>query len=60
MKVSISSSVLFLASSIGTAVAPNLAAFFVFRLLTAFGGTSFILIGSACLRYVFDRLGPLI
>ncbi|KAI1402564.1 MFS general substrate transporter [Hypoxylon fuscum] len=37
----------FLACSIGTALAPNLGAFFVFRLLTAFEGTSFILIGAA-------------
>ncbi|KAI2625701.1 MFS general substrate transporter [Hypoxylon sp. NC1633] len=37
----------FLACSIGTALAPNLGAFFVFRLLTAFEGTSFILVGAA-------------
>jgi MFS family permease len=41
--------VLFCACSIGTALAPNLAAFFVFRILTAFEGTAFILVGSACL-----------
>lgn len=39
--------VAFLACSIGTALAPNLAAFFVFRILSAFEGTSFILVGSA-------------
>ncbi|KAI6090496.1 MFS general substrate transporter [Hypoxylon rubiginosum] len=37
----------FLACSVGTALAPNLGAFFVFRLLTAFEGTSFILVGAA-------------
>ncbi|KAI1762846.1 MFS general substrate transporter [Hypoxylon sp. FL1150] len=37
----------FLACSIGTALSPNLGAFFVFRLLTAFEGTSFILVGAA-------------
>lgn len=42
-------SVLFCACSIGTALAPDLAAFFVFRVLTAFEGTAFILVGSACL-----------
>lgn len=42
-------SVLFCGCNIGTALAPNLAAFFVFRILTAFEGTAFILVGSACL-----------
>ena len=42
--------VLFVAASIGTALAPNLAAFAVFRVLTAFEGTAFILVGSACIR----------
>lgn len=41
--------VLFCGCNIGTALAPNLAAFFVFRILTAFEGTAFILVGSACL-----------
>lgn len=43
---------LFFCCSIGTALAPNLAAFFVFRILTAFEGTAFLLVGSACLQYV--------
>lgn len=45
--------VLFTACSIGTALSPNLAAFFVFRILTAFEGTAFLLVGSACLQYVY-------
>ncbi|KAK9782739.1 putative Major facilitator superfamily domain-containing protein [Seiridium cardinale] len=45
--VTIVTAVAFLACSIGTALAPNLAAFFVFRILSAFEGTSFILVGSA-------------
>ncbi|KAK3377859.1 major facilitator superfamily domain-containing protein [Podospora didyma] len=45
--------VLFCASSIGTALAPNLAAFFVFRVLTAFQGTAFILVGSACIADIY-------
>ncbi|KAK6074814.1 hypothetical protein SCUP234_04122 [Seiridium cupressi] len=45
--VTVVTAVAFLACSIGTALAPNLAAFFVFRILSAFEGTSFILVGSA-------------
>jgi len=39
--------ILFCVSSLGTALAPNLAYFFIFRALTAFGGTAFILVGQA-------------
>ncbi|KAK3944081.1 major facilitator superfamily domain-containing protein [Diplogelasinospora grovesii] len=45
--------VLFCACSIGTALAPNLAAFFIFRILTAFEGTAFILVGSACIGDIY-------
>ncbi|OIW23664.1 MFS general substrate transporter [Coniochaeta ligniaria NRRL 30616] len=45
--------VLFCACSLGTALAPNLAAFFIFRVLTAFEGTAFILVGSACLADIY-------
>ena len=48
-RISQITAVLFCACSIGTALGPNLAAFFVFRTLTAFEGTAFILVGSACL-----------
>ncbi|KAF3760816.1 hypothetical protein M406DRAFT_63954 [Cryphonectria parasitica EP155] len=44
---------LFFACSIGTALAPNLAAFFIFRILTAFEGTAFLLVGSACLQDIY-------
>ncbi|KAF4556744.1 MFS antiporter-like protein 1 [Elsinoe fawcettii] len=47
------SAVLFTAFSIGTALAPNLASFFVFRLLTAFQGTSFLIIGSSCIGDIY-------
>ncbi|PNS14470.1 Quinidine resistance protein 1 [Sphaceloma murrayae] len=47
------SAVLFTAFSIGTALAPNLASFFVFRILTAFQGTSFLIIGSACIGDIY-------
>lgn len=45
--------VAFLGCSIGTALAPNLVAFYVFRILTAFEGTSFILIGAAVISDVY-------
>ncbi|KDN65947.1 hypothetical protein CSUB01_05369 [Colletotrichum sublineola] len=38
---------LFLGCSIGTALSPNVAAFFVFRMFTAFAGTSFLVTGPA-------------
>ncbi|KXX76914.1 Dityrosine transporter 1 [Madurella mycetomatis] len=44
---------LFFGCSIGTALAPNLAAFFVFRILTALEGTAFILVGSACIGDIY-------
>ncbi|OTA95042.1 hypothetical protein M434DRAFT_20456 [Hypoxylon sp. CO27-5] len=45
--VTIITAVGFLGCSIGTALSPNLGAFFAFRLLTAFEGTSFILVGAS-------------
>lgn len=44
---------LFLGCSIGTALSPNLASYFVFRILTAFEGTSFLTIGSACIGDIY-------
>ncbi|CBX90495.1 hypothetical protein LEMA_P066210.1 [Plenodomus lingam JN3] len=69
--VSVASATLFTAFSIGTALAPNLAAFFVFRILTAFQGTAFLVVGSATERatalslfltgmFVGPALGPFI
>lgn len=40
------SAVAFTAFSAGSAAAPNLASYFVFRCLTAFQGTSFLIVGS--------------
>lgn len=51
--ICIVSGVLFTAMSIGTALAPNLPAFFIFRMLTAFQGTSFLLVGTACIGDIF-------
>ncbi|KAI1638965.1 major facilitator superfamily domain-containing protein [Biscogniauxia mediterranea] len=43
----------FFLCSIATALAPNLAAFFIFRILTAFEGTSFILVGAAVISDMY-------
>ncbi|KAK8925444.1 hypothetical protein H634G_07624 [Metarhizium anisopliae BRIP 53293] len=45
--------VLFFLLSLATALAPNLVSFFVFRALSAFEGTAFILLGSACLADIY-------
>lgn len=47
------SAILFTGFSIGSALAPNLASFFIFRILTAFQGTSFLIIGSSCIGDVY-------
>ena len=47
------SATLFFGFSIGTALAPNLAAFFVFRILTAFQGTAFLVVGSAVIGDIY-------
>ncbi|XPS90641.1 hypothetical protein M3J09_000079 [Ascochyta lentis] len=51
--VSVASATLFTAFSIGTALAPNLAAFFVFRILTAFQGTAFLVVGNAVIGDIY-------
>lgn len=43
----ITTGAIFLVCSIATAVVPNIAAFFVFRMLTAFSATAFLVIGPA-------------
>ena len=52
-QVSVASATLFTAFSIGTALAPNLASFFIFRILTAFQGTAFLVIGSAVIGDIY-------
>lgn len=49
-QISLVSGAGFVVASIGTALAPNLGAFFFFRLFTAFQGTSFLLNGAAVIR----------
>ncbi|KAL1796116.1 hypothetical protein ACET3X_006340 [Alternaria dauci] len=51
--VSVFSAALFTAFSIGTALSPNLTSFFVFRILTAFQGTAFLVIGSAVIGDIY-------
>lgn len=51
--VFIVSSVLLTAFSAGTAAAPNVAGFFVFRMLTAFQGTAYLVVGSVVIGDVF-------
>jgi len=49
----LSAAVQFTAFSVGTALAPSAAAFFVFRALTAFQGTAFLIVGASCIGDVF-------
>ncbi|KAK7946729.1 uncharacterized protein PG986_011050 [Apiospora aurea] len=51
--VTLVTAVAFLGCNIGSALAPSLAAFFVFRILTAFEGTSFILVGSSVIGDIY-------
>ncbi|KAL9091314.1 MAG: hypothetical protein Q9165_004948 [Trypethelium subeluteriae] len=44
---------LFTAFSVGTALSPNLASFFVFRILTAFQGTAFLIVGASCIGDIY-------
>ncbi|KAK1986974.1 major facilitator superfamily transporter [Colletotrichum cereale] len=43
----------FFAFCVGTALSPNLAAFFVFRLLSAFTGTAYLVLGSSCISDIY-------
>lgn len=52
----LSSSVLLTVFSIGTAVAPHLAAFFAFRMLTAFQGTAYLVVGSVAIGDIYPPL----
>jgi MFS family permease len=44
----------FFTFSVGTALAPNLASFFVFRVLTAFQGTCFLIVGASCIGDIYE------
>ena len=45
--------VTFTAFSIGTALAPNLAAYFVFRIMSALQGTCFLIVGSTVIGDIY-------
>ncbi|CAK7567992.1 MAG: hypothetical protein SEPTF4163_005970 [Sporothrix epigloea] len=51
--ITVTTSCLFFCCTVGTALAPNLAAFFIFRVLSAFQGTAFILVGSAAVGDIY-------
>ncbi|RDW80043.1 hypothetical protein BP6252_04681 [Coleophoma cylindrospora] len=51
--ICLTTAILFLGCSIGTALSPNLVAYFIFRILTAFQGTSFLTIGAACIGDIY-------
>ena len=51
--VCIITGVLFFAFSAGTAAAPNLASYYVFRLLTAYQGTAFLIVGNSCIGDIY-------
>ncbi|KAJ5132819.1 hypothetical protein N7448_006977 [Penicillium atrosanguineum] len=48
------SAFLFFAFSIGTALAPTLPSYFIFRILTAFQGTSFLVVGSSAIGDIYE------
>jgi len=45
--------VIFFGCSIGTALAPNLPTFFVFRILTALQGTTFLVVGASSIADIY-------
>ncbi|KAL4945265.1 hypothetical protein BDV06DRAFT_45348 [Aspergillus oleicola] len=52
----LASTFIFLGVSIGTALSPNIAAFMVFRMATAFVGTAVLVIGPAIIRDLYPPL----
>ncbi|KAI9369543.1 major facilitator superfamily domain-containing protein [Aspergillus egyptiacus] len=52
----LASTVIFLGASIGTALSPNIAAFMIFRMITAFVGTAILVIGPAIIRDLYRPL----
>ncbi|KAE8348844.1 major facilitator superfamily domain-containing protein [Aspergillus coremiiformis] len=50
----VTSGVLFFLFTVATALSPNLAAYFFFRVLTAFQGTSFLVVGSSAIGDVYE------
>ncbi|KAJ7277299.1 major facilitator superfamily domain-containing protein [Mycena rebaudengoi] len=52
--ICLATALLFFACSLGTALSPDLWTFFVFRALTAFQGTSFLVVGASCLGDIYQ------
>lgn len=52
--INILSGLQFCAFNVGTALSPNLAAFFVFRILTAIQGTGLLIVGNSCLADIYE------
>lgn len=53
MQICLITAALFCACSLGTALSPNLASYFIFRILTAFEGTSFLNVGASCIGDIY-------
>jgi MFS family permease len=53
VQICLITSALFCACSLGTALSPNLASYFIFRILTAFEGTSFLTVGASCIGDIY-------
>ncbi|CAG8975248.1 hypothetical protein HYALB_00007948 [Hymenoscyphus albidus] len=51
--ICLTTAVLFCCCSLGTALSPNLVSYFIFRILTAFEGTSFLTIGASCIGDIY-------
>ncbi|TVY84318.1 Itaconate transport protein [Lachnellula suecica] len=52
-RICLITAVLFLGCSLGTALSPNLVSYYIFRILTAFEGTSFLTIGASCIGDIY-------
>lgn len=47
---------MFFAFSVATALSPNLVSYFIFRALTAFPGTSFLVVGSSAIGDIYTPI----
>lgn len=54
LQIFIVSGLLFWLSTTATALSPNLAAYFIFRVLTALQGTSFLVVGSSAIGDIYE------
>ncbi|KAL1993628.1 hypothetical protein VTN49DRAFT_2297 [Thermomyces lanuginosus] len=54
--ICVSSATMFFAFSVATALSPNLVSYFIFRALTAFPGTSFLVVGSSAIGDIYTPI----